>query len=87
MKKIKARKLILTGRVQGVGYRPFVYNRAVALGLAGTVYNGSGKVFVHAEGDPAGLDQLEHDLVNAAPPLARPKARAKIVPNAWSLVS
>jgi hydrogenase maturation protein HypF len=69
----QARKLILTGRVQGVGYRPFVYNRALELGLAGTVYNGSGKVFVRAEGDPARLDQLEHDLVNAAPPLARPQ--------------
>ena len=71
--KIQARKLILTGRVQGVGYRPFVYNRALELGLTGTVYNGSGKVFVHAEGEAAELDQLEHDLVHAAPPLARPQ--------------
>ena len=69
----QARKIILTGRVQGVGYRPFVYNRALELGLTGTVYNGSGKVFVHAEGEAAELDQLEHDLVHAAPPLARPQ--------------
>ncbi len=71
--KLQARRLVLTGRVQGVGYRPFVYNRAIELGLTGTVYNGSGKVFVHAEGDPASLDQLEKDLVHAAPPLARPQ--------------
>ena len=68
----KARKFVLTGRVQGVGYRPFVYNRAVELGLAGTVLNGSGKVYVHAEGSADALDRLEHDLVHAAPPLARP---------------
>ena len=54
-----------------MGYRPFVYNRPSELGLTGTVYNGSGKVFVHAEGDSASLDQLEKDLVHAAPPLAR----------------
>ena len=68
-----ARKLIVTGRVQGVGYRPFVYNRALELGLSGTVYNGAGKVFVHAEGDPEALDRLARDLVQAAPPLARPQ--------------
>ena len=71
----QARKFVLVGRVQGVGYRPFVYNRAVELGLAGTVYNGAGKVFVHAEGEEAALDQLQHDLVHAAPPLARPELK------------
>ena len=68
----KARKLILTGRVQGVGYRPFVYNKAVELGLYGTVLNGSGKVFVHVEGEAVQIDRLEQALVHAAPPLARP---------------
>ena len=59
--------------MQGVGYRPFVYNRAVELGLRGTVLNGSGKVFVHAEGEDAQIDRLEHALVHEAPPLARPR--------------
>jgi len=72
----EARKLILTGRVQGVGYRPFVYNRALELGLAGTVRNGAGKVYVHAEGDAEALDRLARDLVHAAPPLARPQLAA-----------
>jgi hydrogenase maturation protein HypF len=69
----EARKIVLTGRVQGVGYRPFVYTTARELGLAGTVLNGSGKVFIHAEGPAAALDRLEHALVEAAPPLARPR--------------
>ena len=70
---LEGRRLVLTGRVQGVGYRPFVYNRAVELGLRGTVFNGSGRVFVHAEGEVKALDRLEFDLVNSAPPLARPE--------------
>ena len=41
---LEARRFILTGRVQGVGYRPFVYNRAVELGLRGTVLNGAGMI-------------------------------------------
>ncbi|NNJ78572.1 MAG: carbamoyltransferase HypF [Xanthomonadales bacterium] len=69
---LHARKLVITGRVQGVGYRPFVYNRAIELGLAGTVLNGAGKVFVHVEGPGDALDRLEHDLQHDAPPLARP---------------
>lgn len=67
-----ARRIVVSGRVQGVGYRPFVYNRAVELGLKGTVCNGSGKVFIHAEGSEPALDTLERDLVHGAPPLARP---------------
>ena len=68
-----ARQYILTGRVQGVGFRPFVYNKAVELGLAGSVYNGSGKVFIHAEGPGTALDRFAKELVDAAPPLARPQ--------------
>jgi hydrogenase maturation protein HypF len=67
-----ARKIILSGRVQGVGFRPFVYNMAQKRGINGTVYNGSGRVFIHAEGEKRALERLEHDLVHAAPPLARP---------------
>jgi len=69
----EARDIVVTGRVQGVGYRPFVYVTAHALGLTGTVLNGSGKVFIHAEGEPAALDRLEAALIENAPPLARPR--------------
>jgi hydrogenase maturation protein HypF len=71
--KLEARRIVVTGRVQGVGFRPFVYVTAQELGITGTVYNGSGKVFIHAEGSAESLDRLEHALVNTAPPLARPK--------------
>jgi hydrogenase maturation protein HypF len=68
----EARDLVVTGRVQGVGYRPFVYITAHDLGITGTVLNGSGKVFIHAEGSAADLDRLQHALIESAPPLARP---------------
>ena len=68
-----ARQIVVTGRVQGVGFRPFVYVTAHDLGIQGTVLNGSGKVFIHAEGSPVLLDRLEHALVHLAPPLARPE--------------
>jgi hydrogenase maturation protein HypF len=70
---VEARNIVVTGRVQGVGYRPFVYVTAQELGLAGSVLNGSGKVFIHAEGPATQLDRLERALVEAAPPLARPR--------------
>jgi len=71
--KLTARKIVVSGRVQGVGYRPFVYVTALDLGIQGTVLNGSGRVFIHAEGNSGQLDRLEHALVHSAPPLARPK--------------
>ena len=70
--KLEARRIVVTGRVQGVGYRPFVFVTAHELGLTGSVLNGSGKVFVHAEGEAAAIDRLEHALVHSAPALARP---------------
>jgi len=51
---------IVNGRVQGVGFRYFVLQRAVGLGLSGWVRNLSGgtAVEVIAEGDVAGLQEL-----------------------------
>ena len=68
----EARRIVVTGRVQGVGYRPFVYVTAHDLGLTGSVLNGSGKVFIHAEGAAVALDRLQDALVHSAPPLALP---------------
>jgi len=70
--KTEARRIVVTGRVQGVGYRPFVYVTAHELGLTGSVLNGSGKVFIHVEGSADHIDRLEKALVDGAPPLARP---------------
>lgn len=70
-----ARHIVIGGRVQGVGFRPFVYRLATAHGLTGSVLNRTGDVHVRVEGDPAGLAAFERALVAQAPPLARPAIR------------
>jgi acylphosphatase len=55
--------VIVHGRVQGVGFRYFVVQRARALGLSGTARNlADGTVEVYAEGERAALAELERDL-------------------------
>jgi len=51
--------LLVTGRVQGVGFRAFVLHRARSLGLSGWVRNcADGSVELEAEGDPEALERL-----------------------------
>jgi acylphosphatase len=55
-----AMRLIVTGRVQGVGYRWWVSKEAQALGLSGWVRNRQdGSVELLAIGVDAALDRLE----------------------------
>jgi hydrogenase maturation protein HypF len=67
-----ARRIVISGRVQGVGFRPFVHRLATALNITGTVRNGAGRVHIHAEGDEKRLDEFCDRLISKAPPLARP---------------
>lgn len=69
----EARRWLLTGRVQGVGFRPFVYSLAQRFKLVGRVQNRSGQVLIEAEGEPAILDAFSAQLLCDAPPLARPQ--------------
>ena len=58
-----ARRYVVQGRVQGVGFRWFVQRRATALGLTGYVRNlDEGHVEVLAVGSPKTLDQLRSEL-------------------------
>ena len=65
------RQIRIRGVVQGVGFRPFVYNLARRLGLAGYVLNSSAGVVTEVEGSPAALDSFVARLRSEAPPLAR----------------
>ncbi len=69
---IAARRLVLSGRVQGVGFRPFVHRLATQLGLKGDVRNLSGQVVIQVEGNSAALDAFEAGLLRDCPPLSRP---------------
>jgi hydrogenase maturation protein HypF len=64
-------RLRVTGTVQGVGFRPFVYRHATALGLSGFVRNDSAGVLIEVEGGDAGVAELTRLLEEEAPPLAR----------------
>ncbi len=59
------------GVVQGVGFRPFVWNVATRLGLAGWVRNTSGAVVIEVEGAPAALQAFASALKTETPRLAR----------------
>ena len=48
----------ITGVVQGVGYRPFVWRTATALGLSGWVRNSSDGVHIEAKGPQETLDSF-----------------------------
>ncbi|MCA9948721.1 MAG: carbamoyltransferase HypF [Anaerolineales bacterium] len=60
----------VTGVVQGVGFRPFVYNLAQTQQLSGFVGNNSSGVFIEIEGVKAQLDSFRDTLLNNPPPLA-----------------
>jgi hydrogenase maturation protein HypF len=63
-------RLHITGVVQGVGFRPFVYRLAHRLGLQGAVWNDGAGVVIEAVGSAAALERLLHGLRAEAPPAA-----------------
>ncbi len=65
-----AKRLEIKGIVQGVGFRPFVYQLAKQHGLKGEVANTSSGVSVHLEGNGAQMDAFCADLAEKHPPLA-----------------
>jgi hydrogenase maturation protein HypF len=68
---MQRRAIEVSGIVQGVGFRPFVYSLAVQLGLCGFVQNRSGTVLIEVEGSEPVLDTFLRRLQSQAPPLAR----------------
>ncbi|HEY2909041.1 MAG TPA: acylphosphatase [Gemmataceae bacterium] len=67
---MERRRIEIRGTVQGVGFRPYVYNLAIQHRLGGSVQNRSGSVLIRAEGDRATLDRFLEELLRRAPPLA-----------------
>jgi len=63
-------RLTIFGTVQGVGFRPFVYNLAQELQLCGSVKNDGRGVIVEIEGESALLESFKAKLFASLPPLA-----------------
>ncbi|MDZ4159582.1 MAG: carbamoyltransferase HypF [Anaerolineaceae bacterium] len=65
------RKIKISGTVQGVGFRPFVYAQALRFNLTGWVRNTSLGVEIHACGGLPALEAFTAALQHDLPPLAR----------------
>ncbi len=64
-------RIHITGIVQGVGFRPFVFTQAVQKRLTGWVCNTSAGVDIEVNGEPGDVDSFVLSLTTEAPPLAR----------------
>jgi hydrogenase maturation protein HypF len=66
-KSHKAIKLHVTGLVQGVGFRPFIYRLANRYGLSGWVENRNDGVFIKAEGEAGAVESFMVAISAEAP--------------------
>jgi hydrogenase maturation protein HypF len=67
---MEARELLVTGAVQGVGFRPFAYRLAHELSLGGLVRNDARGVFIRITGPATALETFVTRIRrDAAPPI------------------
>lgn len=66
----EALEITVSGIVQGVGYRPFVFRLAHEMGVAGWILNDIEGVIIHAEAESDALDAFVVRLSNEEPPAA-----------------
>jgi len=70
--KTRAKKLQLSGKVQGVGFRPFIYRLAITHNLTGWVKNCLGTVEIYIQGQEENIDHFINDIFDKKMPLAEP---------------
>jgi hydrogenase maturation protein HypF len=64
-------RLVVNGRVQGVGFRPSIYRFATENNLAGYVQNTRLGVVIEIEGQAEAIHEFGESLLSRSPPLAR----------------
>lgn len=64
------RRFLISGTVQGVGFRPFVFSQALKQRLSGWVRNSSGGVELELQGSSESISGFEQALMDELPPLA-----------------
>jgi len=70
MTSLIGKQLHITGIVQGVGFRPFIYEIATRNNLRGWVRNTSAGVDIQVEGNPESVGIFLKSIENETPPLA-----------------
>ena len=68
--KLVRKKIIVQGIVQGVGFRPFIYNLAESFNISGFVSNTSQGVIIEAESELNIIDSFIDEITAKSPPLA-----------------
>ena len=68
MMQVKSVRIKITGLVQGVGFRPFIYRIAIANQVKGWVENNIRGVTIEAEAEEGNLAQFIRDIATKAPP-------------------
>ncbi len=68
---VKRLKCFITGVVQGVGFRPFVYRLASELNLKGFVLNSESGVILEVEGEKEKLEEFLLRIQKEKPPVAK----------------
>jgi hydrogenase maturation protein HypF len=71
---MEARRVVVRGTVQGVGFRPFIARLAEAHALSGWVLNSHQGVEIHVEGRGEAINAFARDLEELPPPAARIEA-------------
>ncbi|HKJ07036.1 MAG TPA: carbamoyltransferase HypF [Flavobacteriaceae bacterium] len=66
----KTFKITITGQVQGVGFRPYVYNLATKFNITGTVSNNEKGVIIFATGNQLNVETFYQTLINQPPPIS-----------------
>ncbi len=67
----KTFEIVLSGQVQGVGFRPFVYNLAQVFGLKGTVCNNSVGVLINVNATEEQANSFFQSILVDAPKISR----------------
>ena len=67
---VELARISVRGVVQGVGFRPFVFQLAAKHNLKGWVCNTSEDVKIEVQGDSRDLEHFVSELQHNAPPLA-----------------
>jgi hydrogenase maturation protein HypF len=71
MVRMVGKNIQIKGIVQGVGFRPFIYKKALGYSLKGRVMNSSSGVLIDVEGPAGQLESFLNEITSNPPPLAR----------------